>query len=369
MRTTLRAPISIDINITNRCNFHCSFCSASPNIIAREHGELTIIEIDKIFQYAEKKGVFLVRIAGGEPLVRDDFNIITNAIQPYSFSKILLTNGSLITHQIAKDLKLANFNSVAISVDGHERHIHDRSRSSHGSFDSVLKAVHILQSEGVPHTAMITVTKLNVAYLVEILSFLITHNFKSINYILLASSGKARFRKNLFPTYAEWSSALLRLTNYISDTCPNIAVSILPPHEDPVPHELYLPLKEAGRLDLLESVWKIKIDHSKAEFIGCAAGKTQMTIFENGDAFGCDLMRDTTSWKAGNIREQSIEDIWENSTVFRSLRQTKKRDLSAPCGTCKVDGCGGGCRASAYSTTGSIVGADLTCIVPAHLAI
>ncbi|MBA1344964.1 radical SAM/SPASM domain-containing protein [Rhizobium sp. WYCCWR 11146] len=359
----LRAPLSLDINVTRECNFHCSFCSATPIGRGLGRDELTLSEIDNIFRYADENGVFVVRIAGGEPLVRQDFREIARAASCYSFTKILLTNGSLLDDDKVAMLSESKFDSVALSVDGHVPSIHEKSRASPGSFETLLRSVEILRRGGLPHTAMVTVTKYNVEWLVEILDLLVSMEFYSVRFLLLAASGKARHRKALFPDYATWSKELLRLTVHIDRTQPLIDYSVLPPHEDPIPYELYYPLKQAGRLDLLESVWKIRYSTKTAKKIGCAAGQTQMTIFENGDVYGCDLMRDAPQWRAGNIRDSSLDEIWRNSETFTALRSMKKSELGGACGSCSVSICGGGCRASALSTSGRINGADQTCML------
>ena len=95
--------------------------------------------------------------------------------------------------------------------------------------------------------------------------------------------------------------------------------------------------------------------------IGCAAGSTQLTIFEDGSVFGCDLMRDSSALCAGNVYQSKIQEIWDHSQVFKALREMNKVDLEGQCGSCPVTVCGGGCRAAAFNTTKNIKGSDLSC--------
>jgi radical SAM protein with 4Fe4S-binding SPASM domain len=252
--------------------------------------------------------------------------------------------------------------SIAISMDGHTAALHDDSRGVSGTFEKVLTNLPKLRRAGLHYNAMSTVTSHNVGHLVEIVDFLEARGFVSVNFILLNFSGMAREDGGHFSTWQTWQRAFLDLTHELATRRRRIEISVLPPHEDPIPYEMFVPLRDAGELDLLESVWGIPyraID--KSDGIGCAAGKTQMTVFENGDVFGCELMRDNPGFQAGNVRNAPLREIWESSIVFERLRAMKKKDLKGTCGTCTLDVCGGGCRASAFNTTSLFDGSDANC--------
>lgn len=240
--------------------------------------------------------------------------------------------------------------------------MHDAHRGVTGTFDTVMSNVERLARAGVLYTAMTTVTRRNCGSLVEIVKELDRRGFASVNFILLNLSGMARSTGGDFASWSEWKGAFLDLTHFLAERRLRIAVSVVPPHEDPLPYEMYVPLRDTGELHLLPEVWGLPSRApTPATDIGCAAGKTQLTIFENGDVFGCELMRDFNGWKAGNIREQSVEAIWSGSPAFARLRAMRKSDLDGACGVCSLEVCGGGCRASAYNSTAMIHGSDSNC--------
>jgi radical SAM protein with 4Fe4S-binding SPASM domain len=55
----------------------------------------------------------------------------------------------------------------------------------------------------------------------------------------------------------------------------------------------------------------------------------------------------------GNIREQSIMSIWENSPVLAQLRQREL--LKGECGVCSYNTICSGCRGRAYEETGDMM--------------
>jgi len=93
---------------------------------------------------------------------------------------------------------------------------------------------------------------------------------------------------------------------------------------------------------------------------GCAAGMPSgyITVLANGDVTPCMLLQK----KLGNVREQGIDRIWQESTVLAQLRS---RELKGECGVCSYRLTCSGCRGRAYEETGDVLAADPGCwLVP-----
>ncbi|MEM3437732.1 MAG: SPASM domain-containing protein [Nitrososphaerales archaeon] len=90
---------------------------------------------------------------------------------------------------------------------------------------------------------------------------------------------------------------------------------------------------------------------------GCAAGMPNgyITILPNGDVIPCMLLQ----VKLGNIREESIIKIWEESSVLAKLRSREL--LEGECGKCTHRDICAGCRGRAYEETGNIMASDPGC--------
>jgi radical SAM protein with 4Fe4S-binding SPASM domain len=89
---------------------------------------------------------------------------------------------------------------------------------------------------------------------------------------------------------------------------------------------------------------------------GCLAGISFCFISHRGRVQGCGYL----DVEAGNVREQGFREIWENSPLFRELR-----DLSiirGKCGICEYKRVCGGCRARAYEATGDYLQEEPYCI-------
>ena len=90
---------------------------------------------------------------------------------------------------------------------------------------------------------------------------------------------------------------------------------------------------------------------------GCPGGITMCHIKSNGKITSCSQMPVI----AGDLRKQSITDIWKNSKLFQKLRS---REYKGYCGNCKHKYYCGGCRSSAYIEYGNVLAQDPGCWYP-----
>jgi radical SAM protein with 4Fe4S-binding SPASM domain len=63
---------------------------------------------------------------------------------------------------------------------------------------------------------------------------------------------------------------------------------------------------------------------------------------------------------AGNVRSDSIVDVYRNSELFQALRDPNR--LQGKCGTCRFKAVCGGSRARAYAATGDYLAEDPLCL-------
>ena len=117
-----KRPISVNLEITKKCNATCDFCD-----YWKTKKENTIEDYGPI---VKKIDPMMVTITGGEPMLRPDhLNIIRNLKKAVPVSYLaMITNGSLLTIDKAKELHKAGINQIAISVD----YIDDRHDTSRG---------------------------------------------------------------------------------------------------------------------------------------------------------------------------------------------------------------------------------------------
>jgi radical SAM protein with 4Fe4S-binding SPASM domain len=87
---------------------------------------------------------------------------------------------------------------------------------------------------------------------------------------------------------------------------------------------------------------------------GCLAGTSFVFVSRRGDVYPCGYL----PLLAGNIRESGFREIWENSPVFKALRE---RNIKGKCKDCSYLNICGGCRARAFAESGDFLGEDPIC--------
>jgi radical SAM protein with 4Fe4S-binding SPASM domain len=96
----------------------------------------------------------------------------------------------------------------------------------------------------------------------------------------------------------------------------------------------------------------------------CSAGKDTCFIKMTGEVIPCPAFYDLEGWIAGNVNEQSLEDIWRNDMTFGELRGFVHTRMKGKCASCSyVAMCQGRCPAARARGYGSInVGPDPACV-------
>jgi radical SAM protein with 4Fe4S-binding SPASM domain len=89
---------------------------------------------------------------------------------------------------------------------------------------------------------------------------------------------------------------------------------------------------------------------------GCLAGTGVCFISHKGEVFPCGYL----PLRAGSVREEPLQAIWEGSEVFQMLRDPDR--LEGKCGLCEFKRICAGCRARAYGMTGNYLGEEPFCI-------
>lgn len=330
---TFKAPFMMALAITNKCNLRCEHCiSNSGNEV---EDSLTLEEIKQILDQAADMQVPFVGFTGGEPFCRDDFyEILCYAVEK-KFKIIITSNGTLITAEWIKKLKELNVYLMRISLDGSTSEKHDYFRGVEGSFGKTTKAISMLAAAGISTTVLTTVSKYNYADIDNIINLSIELGANAYNTSLFYPTGRGAKR-------SEWALS--------KNECKEFFYDINLKRE-----------KYKGLIDVkAEEPWSALLDKSEMQYKSrmCPAGIISMEIDARGYALPC--MCYFISSPADNIRNNPLATIWNESDIFKTLRN--RENLKGKCSGCeKIDICGGGCRYIAYLQKGDLLDEDPLC--------
>jgi radical SAM protein with 4Fe4S-binding SPASM domain len=321
----LYQPFVIYLNITNKCNLTCPYCYA--NAGQNDKNELTTEEIFKVLNSARNLSENVkINVSGGEPLLRPDIWDIAKECKRLAFSVTLLTNGTLVTKQVAKKIK-EHFDSVLLSIDSPIEKVHDRLRGK-GSFKKAIAALKHLSKTKIPLKLGTTITTQNISSIPDILKIRqIKPSMLSLN--LLVGAGRGKRNAYLRPTNDEVLNLFKKLEKA------DKAGKDVPGFRDLQPAKL----TNGGN---------------------CRAGRNIFLVASNGDVYPCHAL-ERPELRAGNVRKQDIMDIFKNSKIFRQYRSFDI-DKVAKCKNCDIKlFCGGGCRADAYISNGKLHSSTTYC--------
>jgi radical SAM protein with 4Fe4S-binding SPASM domain len=329
--------LSVGIEVTNTCNLRCKHCYANAGRPLKN--ELTTDEIKNIIDQLVKMKTIVVALSGGEPLLRKDILEIIKYIKKKGFEIYLNTNGTLITEELAEKIKKCGLSHLEISIDGFKK-THDYIRGK-GSFEKALLAFEICKKYEIEVGILTVMMKINLSEIPNLINFFYKKGASGIGLLRFHPVGRGKKNKHLEITTQERKriiEKIYRIKAEIGDSFP-IKVE--------TPSSILIAMNYPKLIEEHKYVF-----YSKR---GCPAGTMSMDIRANGDVVPCSQF----PLVIGNIRKQSIKDIWENSPVFKLLRN--RENLKGKCGKCKYKNLCGGCRAAAYNKFGDFLLSDPGC--------
>jgi radical SAM protein with 4Fe4S-binding SPASM domain len=130
----------LEFQITDRCNLRCLHCYIGEGT----HQDLSFGKMKRVLEEFEEIQGLRLLLSGGEPLLHPRFWDLNNILREYGFRSVLLSNGTLITRDVSKKLRV---HEVQISLDGMKEG-HESIRGP-GTFDKTLLAIDSLQEANI----------------------------------------------------------------------------------------------------------------------------------------------------------------------------------------------------------------------------
>jgi Fe-coproporphyrin III synthase len=296
-------PFSMHFETTYNCTCKCVFCQRWKDGPKNIKKELTYNQIEKMINQAYDLGVRFIALSGGEPLLKKD---ILKAMK-YARKKGIFTsmthNGTLINEKNVKNI-LSSFDAISISLDSLNPEKNDKLRGVKGVHKKTINTLKLLKKYS-KHTV------------IDVQSVLTSENFKDILEI----------NKKL--------------------TKKGISTLFQPIHDD-LDNDFKLKDKKFKDIKTTKKEWKqfikaykythpilklmFKKHHAKAlDFIlhpkstkkeyTCFAGSFSFFINPYGEVYPCDPIRKSM----GNIKKQTLKEIWHNKNNIKLRKQIKNR--------------------------------------------
>jgi heme b synthase len=339
---------------TVACNLACVHCRASAQTTP-EPDELTT---EQVFRLIDQLAAFsrpLFIISGGEPLMRPDIFDIAAYGTEHGLRVAISPNGTLITPQVVRRLKEAGVRRVSVSIDGSTGERHDAVRGEPGAFEAAMNGLTACREGGLGFQLNTTVMRQTRDDLLAIQQLAVDVGAAAWHVFMLVPTGRGKIDDEVSPQEYE---AILHEIYHMARSSPLPIRVTCGPHFQRVvaqnrPKDRQQPKPVQPRQGGHPGGHPSQMDGSTR---GCLAGDGYCFVSYRGDVMPCGYLPIV----AGNVRQQSMQEIYTMSPLFRALRDLDR--LEGKCGACEFVRVCGGCRARAYSLTGNYLAEEPYCV-------
>jgi PqqA peptide cyclase len=329
-------PLWLLLELTYKCPLHCAFCY-NPTDFARTAEELTTGEWLKVLREARQLGAVQLGLSGGEPLMRDDLEIIVAEAHTLGFYTNLVTSGVGLNEKRIKALKDAGLDHIQLSFQDSTRQLNDF-LSSTRTFDLKSKVAALIKQHDYPMVLNVVLHRMNIDHVGEILDMA---ERLGADYLELANTQYYGWawhnREALLPSREQVERAEQATRHFREKMGDRMRVYFVVPD--------YFETRPKPCMNGLGSLF--------------------LTVTPDGTALPCHAAKMLPGLEFPNVKANPVEWIWRDSPAFNRYRGDDW--MKEPCRSCpekKKDF--GGCRCQAYLMTGDAANADPVCDKSPH---
>jgi AdoMet-dependent heme synthase len=290
----LGIPLSVQLDLTYRCNERCVHCYLDHE----DHGEMTTSEIKDLLKELADAGVLFLTLSGGEIMLRRDFFEILEYARALTFCVKLKTNAILIREREAERIRSLGVESIQISIYSHRPEVHDAITKVPGSLARSVKAIRFLKARGLK---------------VIIANVQMIQNMGDYPEVR-AMANELGVDFTLDPTITPKMDGDRSILNL------NIKQAAL--------KQLFRDEALAGNVEESCAPPR-KADDDDLDAAPCSAGHTACYVSPYGDVYPCVQF----PLPSGNVRRTRFLDIWLHSSQLNDVRSIKVRNLPT-CSQC-----------------------------------
>ncbi len=334
MSSHVGLPLWLLAELTYRCPLQCPYCS-NPLDYAQHQTELSTEEWCDVFDQAREMGAVQLGFSGGEPLVRQDLEQLVKHAHNLGFYTNLITSGMGLTQQRIENLKNAGLDHIQVSFQASDPVVNNALAGSKHAFEQKYEMCKLIKQYNYPMVLNFVIHRHNIDQIEDIIELCLELEADTVELAICQFYGWAFLnRQGLLPTQEQLIKAEY-ITNQYREKLRKI--------NHPCKLIFVVPDYYEERPKACMNGW----------------GKVFFTVAPDGLALPCHAARQLPI-QFPNVREQSLSQIWYQSTGFNHFRG----DAWMP-ETCQI--CPdknrdfGGCRCQAFMLTGDASNADPVC--------
>tara|TARA_B110000483_G_scaffold243065_1_gene331156 strand:+ start:1592 stop:2749 length:1158 start_codon:yes stop_codon:yes gene_type:complete len=332
-----KGPLWVNAEITYKCPLHCVFCYNPLDYASTFKSELSTEDWLKVFKQSRELGAVQLGISGGEPLMRDDVEIMVEEGTKMGYYVNLLTSGIGLTEKRIAAFKEGGLGQIQLSFQDSTKELNDF-LSSTKTFELKSKVAKLIKEHDYPMVLNVVLHRLNIDHIGQILEMA---EAMGADHVELANSQyyawALKNRAYLMPS-AEQLRKAEETTNRFRE-------------------------KIGNKMKLYFIVPDYYSNRPKACMNGW--GSVFLNVAPDGLALPCHEARMLPGLTFPNVRDNDMGWIWNESPAFNAYRGESW--MQEPCSSCDERTKDfGGCRCQAFQLTGDATNTDPVCDKSPH---
>jgi radical SAM protein with 4Fe4S-binding SPASM domain len=328
-----KRPVYAVWEVTLRCDLACKHCGSRAG--KGRPDELSTDEALSLVDQLAALGVREVSLIGGEVYLREDWETIVRRVRDRGLSCGIVTGGRGFDRARSQAAKDAGVTAVSVSVDGLEA-THDRLRGVRGSHAAAMEALSHLEAVGLSRSCNTQLNRWNLHEIPTLFESLIPTGIHAWQVQFTVAMARA----------ADNASMLLEPYQLL-EAMPMVAS--LKRRADEVGVRLWSG-NNVGYFGPYEK--ELYEGSSAGHHLSCGAGSSGLGIEANGDVKGCPSLP-TADYVGGNLRDLSLQQIWEQTQPLRFTRDRTTDELWGFCKSCYyAEDCMAGCSWTSHVLLG-----------------
>lgn len=174
---------------TRACNLNCLHCY-SDSFPPPTYPELSTDEARRMIDDLAAARVSTLVIGGGEPLLRPDVVELASRAVGEGMDVILATNGTLLTENLARQLKAVGVSYVSVGLSGIGE-ANDYYRGRHGAFAGALSGIRAAAGAGLKVVLRVHLTRHSLRQIPDIFQFIEENGIQTVFFYHLFPAGRA----------------------------------------------------------------------------------------------------------------------------------------------------------------------------------
>ena len=329
-------PLWLLAELTYRCALHCVYCSNPVDYTAYPE-ELSTEEWLRVLRQGRELGAAQLGFSGGEPLVRDDLEVLVAEARRLGYYSNLITSGVGLNERRIAALREAGLDHIQVSFQDSTREMNDF-LSSTRTFELKRRVAKLVKQHGYPMVLNVVLHRLNIDHVAQILEMAAE---LEADYVELANT-----------QYYGWA--------YLNRDL------LLPSREQLERAEEATQLFRR-RIGERMKIYFVVPDYHASRPKACMNGwgSVFLNLTADGVALPCHEARMLPGLEFPSVRSHDLRWIWYDSPAFNRYRGDEW--MQEPCRSCPEKTRDyGGCRCQAYLLTGDAALADPVCDKSPH---